>query len=81
MFTNLFLVCFQTKDNDTYAYVDLWLSHDGDRNQQDNQLWARFFYNTFFYWLTNLLIGKFIQVGENKPTKQLTLKLVSFIKH
>ena len=47
---------------------------------------THFFYNTFLYWLTNLLIailssiGKLFQVGKNKSTKQLMLKSTSFMQ-
>ena len=42
LFTNLFLVNFQTKDSDTHAYAHLWSSHDGARNQPNNQLLTPF---------------------------------------
>ena len=34
LFTNLFLVHFQTKDSDTHVYTHAWLSQDGKRNAQ-----------------------------------------------
>ena len=49
----MFLFCFQIKDIDTHAYVDLWHLHNGDRNQQNKPVTL----NTFLYWLTNLLIA------------------------
>ena len=38
LFAKMFLFYFQTKDNNMYAYVDLWHSEDSDRNQQNSQL-------------------------------------------
>ena len=53
-----------------HAYTHSWSSQDGGRNQQITNFQAHFFYNTFLYWLANLLIditsyiGKFFQASE-----------------
>ena len=57
LFTNMFLFCFQTKNSDMYAYLYSWHSHDANKNQQNNELLSLFFYDTFSYWLKNLLIA------------------------
>ena len=79
LFTNLFSLHFQTKDGDMHAYVHSWLPHDGDRNQQNNQLLHPFLCNIFLYWLTipfigiyNVFIDKFIWGELNQQTKQHT---------
>ena len=50
LFTNLFLLHFQIKDGDMHAYVQSWWPHDGDRNQQNNQLLNPFLCNIFSLW-------------------------------
>ena len=79
LFTNLFLIHFQTKDSDTHAYAHSWSSHHSARNQPNNQLFARFFYNTSLYLLTSLFIDVtflywqvfFRQVRETNETTNL----------
>ena len=51
LFRNLFTLHLQIKDGNMYAYVHSWLPHDGDRNQQNNQLLNPFLCNIFLYWL------------------------------
>ena len=40
-----------------HTYAQSWSLNDGDSNQQNNQLRARFFYNMFLYWLAILFIS------------------------
>ena len=46
LLTNTFLCHFRTKDIDMHAYVDLWHSEDGDKNQQKNKLLNLFLFYT-----------------------------------
>ena len=62
---NLFLIHFQTKDSDMYVYVHSWSSHDGARNQTNNQLLSPF-----------LLLHVFIFV--NKPTHYCNFSIGKF---
>ena len=68
------------------AYVDLFTLKTVTETSKTTNLQACFFYNTFLYWLTSLLIiitflyQQDFQAGETKPTKQPNVKLISFIK-
>ena len=53
----MFSFNFQTKDSNKHAYAQSWSPNDGDSNQQNNQLWACFFYNMFLYRLAFLFIS------------------------
>ena len=74
------------RDSNTHEYAHSWSSQDSDRNQQNNQLSSPFLYNTFLYWLANLLIditfciGKFFrQVKETNETTNLEARSFIFI--
>ena len=68
------------------GYVDTFTLKTVTETSKTTNLQACFFYNTFLYWLTSLLIiitflyQQDFQAGETKPTKQPNVKLISFIK-
>ena len=48
----IFIFQFQTKDDDTHTYAQLWLPNSGDKKQQNNKVLSLFLCNMFLYWLT-----------------------------
>ena len=85
LFTDLFLIHFQTKDSDTHAYAHSWSSHDGARNQPNNQLLTPFllqhvfvFVNKPIYRRNFFVLASFLQAGEgnqqnNQPSSPFLL--------
>ena len=74
---DMFLFHFRTKDSDTHAMCTCGRHRMVTETSKTTNFQAHFFYNTFLYWLANLLIdkafciGKFFQAGErNQRNKQ-----------
>ena len=83
MFTNLFLIHFQTKGNDMHAYANSWLSHDGARTQQPAFEPISFvthfaFVNKPIHPCKFFVLANFLQAGEgnqenNQPSSLFLL--------
>ena len=75
---NTFLFNFQTKDNKTHVYENLWHTEDHDRNQQNNQLSIWFLLYCIFtlvskpthHYNYSLLLRFFRQVKQNQRNNQ-----------